>query len=83
MHTFGNSCCQSCLAMIYMTNGTYIAMWFVTSEYFLLGIKSLADNSWKKQPTIQLMTTLLKQYSDIIYNQRKIRIYNITVYEIY
>lgn len=68
--------------MIYMTNGTYITMWFVTSKYFLLSIKSLAGNSWKKQPTIQLITLLLKEYSHIIYNQR-IRIYNIAVYAVY
>lgn len=58
--TFGNSCCQSCFAMIYMTNSTYITMWFVTGVYFLLCIEPLADNSWKEQSTIQLMTTLLK-----------------------
>lgn len=57
-YTFGDSCCKCCLAMIYMTNSTHIAMWFVTSKYFLFRVKSLTCNTRKKQLT-QLIATLL------------------------
>lgn len=57
-NTFGDGCCQSGFAMIYMTNSAYIAMRFITAIYFLLRIEPLTDNSRKEQPAVQLTTLL-------------------------
>jgi len=57
--TFSNSCSQSRLTMIYMTNSSYVTMWFITTVCLFLCIESLTSKRWQEQLTIQSMMMLL------------------------
>jgi hypothetical protein len=62
--TFGNSCRQSRFTMIYMTNSSYVAMWFITIVYlFISCVESLTSKGWQEQLTIQSMMMLLIRHN--------------------